>query len=127
MATAQIDAKTSAHRGIRSYSTNYTTAHNAATGSIDGFICVGQSYAAPSYSIYRYFMTFDISTAEIPSNALLQSAYLRVYYTGNPSGFSSQFQIIIKKGDPLTYPHYPLVVGDYYYDYYTGNGGDVDT
>ena len=129
MATAQIDAKASDHRGLKTYNTNYTTAHNAANGSISGYdwIGVGQAYTGGYYNIYRYFMTFDISTAEIPSNALLQSAYLRVYYTGNPSGFSSQFQIIIKKGDPLTYPHYPLVVGDYYYDYYTGNGGDVDT
>jgi len=127
MAVAQVDAKTSAHRGLLGNSANYTTAHNAATGSISGSVGVGQAYAGGYYTIFRYFMTFDISSAEIPSNALIQSAYLRVRYTGNPSGYTNQFQIIIKKGDPLTYPHYPLVVGDYYYDYYTSNGGDVDT
>lgn len=129
MAEAQITAKTSAHRGLRGRHSNYTTAHNAESGSIKAgdYLGVGQTYSLGSYSIYRYCATFDISSAEIPADALIQSVYLRMRYTGDPSGYTNQFQVIIKKGVTSDYPHYPSVEGDYYYLNYTGNGGSINT
>jgi len=129
MTVAQVSAKASTQRTIYMSSTNYTTAHHSTTGILSDLTddCVGQGKVGSTYYIFRNFNTFDISSAEIPANALIQSVKLRLGYVYNPSGFTHPFQIIIKKGVTSDYPHYPLVVGDYHYLKYTDNGGSIET
>jgi len=39
---------------------------------------------------------------------------------------TQSFNLIIQNGQP-TYPHIPMKNGDYYYNYYTGNGGSISS
>lgn len=84
-------------------------------------VAVGQSGSAP-YVIYRGFLFFD--TSIIPYDANITSANLTIY--GSDDYSTTDFDITIQNGQP-TYPHDPLVAGDYYQAHYSGNGGSVST
>jgi PKD repeat protein len=76
----------------------------------------------PIYFIYRGFVYFD--TSSIPSNDLIDSVTLKLY---KDSDFSiTDFDIVVQNGQP-TYPHTPMVPGDYNKNHYSGNGGSLNT
>lgn len=83
---------------------------------------VGQFYFDPHYVIHRTALYFD--TSSIPDGATITAAYLKVY--GYWDSSVTDFNITIQNGMP-TYPHDPLVSGDYYYDNYSSDGGSLST
>jgi hypothetical protein len=125
-ATAETSAtfysSTSDGSVYKSQSAAYATVHDATTGSIFGPIIIGQDYGGSSRIIYRGFVFFD--TSSIPSNATITSATLSLY--GWEDDSTRDFIITIQNGQP-TYPHDPLVAGDYYYVNYSGDGGTFNT
>lgn len=108
---------------------SYTTARNSEAGeNIDrttGFIVIGQyGEVSPStnYYIYRGFLFFD--TGSIPSVVIIISAHLSVW--GYYDESEVDFYVVVQSGQP-TYPHDPLVAGDYDRLHYSGNGGQFYT
>ena len=83
---------------------------------------VGQAYDGSNYHIYRGFLYF--STSAIPDGATILSANLTLYMKLAPS--APAFDLTVQNGQP-TYPHMPMQSGDYYYMYYTGDGGKIST
>jgi hypothetical protein len=71
--------------------------------------------------IGRCFLFFN--TSSIPDGATIQSATLGLY--GKLDISVQDFNITIQTGQP-TYPHGPLVVGDYNKTHYSGDGGKFD-
>jgi len=111
---------------IYKYNSNYNTAWTSSTGtvidSVD-FIRTGQyKNKLGTYYIWRGFLFFN--TSSLPSNAYITQATLSVYKKSDSS--STDFDIVIQNGQP-TYPHDPLQIGDYNKNYYSGNGGSLNT
>jgi len=104
-------------------STDYETVHDAATADARDDITeenfVGQGLA---YYIYRSYLYFD--TSLLPDNANITSVVLSIYISNDYS--YTDFNVTVQSGQP-TYPHIPLQLSDYYYGYYTGNGGSRNT
>ena len=102
-------------------STNWSTAreassadgyHNFADGHID--LCVNTS----SVMISRAFLYFD--TSDIPDNALITSAKLRLYAQNTIQSFDMYIYV-----DPeLNPPHKPPVTSDWNYSYYSHLASD---
>jgi hypothetical protein len=109
-------------------SSNYETAWSAEEGSVfseDSYISVGQSKVAtfpPDYRIRRGFFIFD--TSELPSNAYIDNATLSLYKKDDYS--TTDFTITVQNGQP-DFPHDPLEESDYNKEYYSGNGGELNT
>jgi hypothetical protein len=106
---------------------NYATAHDSATGTIVDTTTtsiVSQHYSAmfPWYHMYRSFEFFD--TSGLGSGATLSSGNLSIW--GSLDLSTTDFYITIQNGQP-TYPHNPLVGGDFLYSQYSGNGGQLTT
>lgn len=98
---------------------NYATAHDDTTGNVSKLPTsyIGQYYT-DTYRIYRFAFGFD--TSDIPSAALIKSAYL-TFYTATT--MTATIDVIIKNGKP-TYPTIPTPVDvDYKIANYSGNGG----
>lgn len=98
---------------------NYTTAHDAATGTVNKYdhSRIGQYLSAGIYRIYRCAFGFD--TSALADDALIQSASITGY---SATGAEAACPVILKDGTP-TYPTIPTpVVGDYEYANYSGNG-----
>jgi len=78
------------------------------------------------YTVYRGYIYFN--TRAIPSNATIDSAYLRLkisqvsFYNTSVNNFD----LVLQNGQP-TYPHIPLAYSDFYRGYYSGNGGSIST
>jgi hypothetical protein len=108
--------------------TDYTRGQTATTGTVNSsgqFITIGQKKVTGipvTYYVYRGFVFFN--TSALPSNAYLDNATLSLYKKDDYS--TTDFSITIQNGQP-TYPHSPLQSGDYYKNYYSGNGGTYDT
>ena len=103
---------------------NYNTAWDSSTGTVVdslGYFYIGQRTGLGS-RIDRGFVFFN--TSSIPSNMAITSATLSLYKNGDYS--TTDFDITIQNGQP-TYPHDPLVSGDYDKDHYSGNGGSLNT
>jgi hypothetical protein len=101
----------------------YSTVHDAATGTISdtgNYVAVGQLISP--YTIYRGSLFFD--TSSLPNDAVIDSAILSVYVTDDYS--TTDFNVTVQNGQP-TYPHDPIVSGDYYYQNYAGAGGTRGT
>jgi hypothetical protein len=96
---------------------------NAATFSI-GQKCesMGPPPPPPLYFIYRGCVYFD--TSSIPSTDLIDSVTLKLYKDSDYS--TTDFDIVVQDGQP-TYPHAPMVPGDYDKSHYSGNGGSLNT
>lgn len=108
----------------------YDTAHDAAEGDTirdtEIVFDIGQHYSGPPYyySIQRAFLFFD--TSLIPADAIITAAVLRFMTPGVTLNGGPHLDIVIRNGQP-TYPHDPLVKGDYYHGHYSGNGGSWNT
>jgi len=106
---------------------NYTVAWESPVGYnfIDylQYFRIGQQFeAGPFYTIHRAFVFFD--TSIIPDDINITSATLSLY--GKIDYSDTDFNITIQNGQP-TYPHDPIVLGDYNKAYYSGNGGNAST
>lgn len=101
---------------------SYGVTRNASTGTVDGSganLYVGQRYVADIYMVYRTALYFD--TSIIPDNATITSAILSIYISTDGTS-TSEFNFTVQNGQP-TYPHSPLVSGDYLHTHYDGDGG----
>lgn len=111
----------------RTIASLYWSARNATTGDgspsdTDSTATIGQQLSAGYYTVYRGYLYFD--TSLVPSEATIDNATLSVKVaTTLPT---ADFNLSIQNGQP-TYPHTPLEIGDYYYDRYSGDGGNVST
>lgn len=105
-----------------SYSTTRTQSAADYATSITPAINVGQRYDGSTYYIARTAVGFD--TSALPDNAVISASALYLY--GSWTNLGTNFNITIQNGMP-TYPHEPVQVGDYYYTYYAGNGGQLYT
>jgi hypothetical protein len=106
---------------------SYSTVQSASTGTVDSsssYLTIGQKKIAlgPTYYIYRGFVLFN--TSALPSNAYLDNATLSIYKKDDYS--TTDFNITIQNGQP-TYPRNPMQSSDYNKNYYSGNGGTLDT
>lgn len=93
--------------------------------SAQNILEVGQYYefdVPPYYEIYRSFLYFN--TADIPDSATITGATLglRKFYCDT----TPTFAIVVQNGQP-TYPHDPLVAGDWDSSYYSDNGGSENS
>jgi hypothetical protein len=109
--------------------TNYNTVRNATSGTVNSsgtYITIGQKkqpgIPTSTYFIYRGFVFFN--TSALPLNAYLDNATLSIYKKDDYS--TTDFDITIQNGQP-TYPHNPMQSGDYNKNYYSGNGGTLNT
>lgn len=85
---------------------------------------IGQDYGDYyGYQIFRSFVYFD--TSAIPALATIDSAALSLKLIHDFSN-TTDFNVTIQSGMP-TYPHDPLVTGDFYYNWYSGDGGSRNT
>ncbi len=106
---------------------NYNTVRSALSGTVNStrsYISIGQwkTGLPATYYIYRGFVFFN--TSALPSNAYLDNATLSVYKKDDYS--ATDFDITIQNGQP-TYPHNPMQSSDYNRNYYSGNGGTLNT
>ncbi len=114
---------------ISNYSTSYTTVQSAPAGTVSSSsttIYIGQSkflsFPNPIYHIYRGYLMFN--TSSLPENAYITDAYISLYKHSDYS--ANDFTITVQNGQP-TYPHIPLASTDYNKNYYSGNGGGLNT
>lgn len=105
----------------------YATAHDAAVAdavaSIWDWWHIGQYFSSGNYYIYRAFLYFD--TSGIPDDAIILSAVLKFHLVDDQS--DDDFNIVIRRNTPGTYPSDPLVTSDFDYTFYTGDGGSLHT
>ena len=83
-------------------------------------------YADPSHcaaSAYRSGLFFD--TSSLPDDATVTAAALKFTTYQVLEDFGS-FTIVAQNGGS-TYPHTPMVAGDYSYTLYSGNGGTISS
>ena len=120
---------------IYHYNINYEICQEAELGiaieDTDDFLVIGYTYANVIdpplgwvHMIYRSFLFFD--TSVIPQNATIINAYLKGVWSPDLSQIETEFDIIIQDGQP-TYPHNPLILGDYSKNHYSNNGGSINT
>lgn len=117
----------SADSHIANSNADYNIAHDAVTGGIHNVnsdsLNIGQVLGyGPTYIVYRGFVFFD--TSSIPAGSHIINAVLSIKISNNAS--SQDFDIVIRNGQP-TYPHSPLVEGDYLHSHYSGDGGSVSS
>ena len=107
---------------LTQYHATYSTARNASTGGYELRPSIGQWYDGVFYYIWRSYLHFD--TSILPSNANITEAKICLYL--HTDSTTTDFNITIQTGGS-TYPHFPLEGGDYFTDYYSGDGGTFDT
>ena len=111
---------------------SYAVVHDAATGIVgevgtalhalqEAYYPGGDDTKTPvGFLIYRGFLFFDCT--DLPDNAIITVATLNV-----PVGYylnKNDFYIVVQSGAP-TYPHNPVVSGDYDCSHYSGNYGQL--
>jgi hypothetical protein len=124
---------TSSADGRISWSVPFATGYNAlwvaTTGTVtdtDTLLVIGQHYnvGTAAYEMYRSSVYFD--TSDIPDDATISSATLKLY--GDTDGTATNdFLITAQTGTNSTYPHNPLLTGDYDKSNYSGNGSATTT
>ena len=104
---------------------NYYDAHDALTGTVDsgGTYQVGGQYFFYEYiyGIFRSITHFD--TSALPDDAQITSAILSLYIQTDVS--TTDFSITVQSS--TNYPHNPIQASDYYYGYYSTEGGSRST
>ncbi len=103
------------------YNTAWTNANGAFYPGTWGYFIVGQLRSS-QYFINRAALYFD--TSGLSSNATITAAILKLYGCSDQSNPDFNLQLV---NGQTTYPHDPLVVGDYNKSYYSGNGGILST
>jgi hypothetical protein len=101
---------------------SYLAAWTATSGTVYSTATtmkIGQIYA---YQIARGFVYFDASS--LPDGATITAATLSLYVSSDAS--TTDFDVTVQNGQP-TYPHNPLIEGDYYKSYYSDDGGSSST
>jgi len=125
MPTVTIYGSTSDAYGYQR-NTAYSAVHDdtSAYGTIgsSNYIKVGQYTDSTYFYIYRSYIYFD--TSSIPVGAVITSARLslRVYTDSS----DTDFDVVIQNGQPNR-PQDPPDNTDFYYGYYSGDGGSVNT
>lgn len=103
---------------------NYIVCRTAASAAVANttspHVVIENDYVAPSYTIRRGYLYFDTS---LLSGFVITAATLNVYLDAKDDTDNESIQI--QSGMP-TYPHEPLVVGDYDLANYAGDGGSKD-
>jgi hypothetical protein len=110
---------------IYTSNSNYYTTRNATSGTVASSastLYIGQRKFGSTYFIYRGFVMFN--TTALPSNAYIDSATVSLYKNSDYS--TTDFSITAQNGQP-TYPHSPLQSTDYNKNYYSGDGGSLNT
>jgi hypothetical protein len=109
--------------------TAWDTAHDAASGDFFNYtstylwgVDVDGMFSSSTYTmnIYRSFLFFDTS---VLSGLEITNVDLKLY----PYRYSADFgawTLVVTNGQP-TYPHNPIVAGDYLYTHYSGSGGTL--
>ena len=80
--------------------------------------------ATPAWGIERTFLYID--TSALPTDAIIIKAVLSIYVKDKYISPGYDFDVVVQNGQP-TYPHTPLVAGDFLYSHYSGDGGSVNT
>lgn len=114
-----------------SAASSWSSTHDASSGdvgqgSVYAYVKVATNYYAPAAwytDIFRAFVFFD--TAAIPDGSSITSANLQLYVVFKITNLGA-FDTIIQGGMP-TYPHDPVVVGDYKYSWYSGDYGQLNS
>lgn len=102
--------------------TNWATTRDATTGTINntGFaIALWVRRITGNYYVYRPCLYYDTSGL---SGFTVTSANLSLYMTDKWNQVSAAWTLQITNGQP-TYPHDPMVAGDYNQTHYSGVGG----
>jgi hypothetical protein len=109
------------------YNATYSVVWGGTTGTVtntDLYLYLGQLRTGPGtrYFVYRGYLYFN--TSLIPDTAIISSA--NVSLRGINDYSTKDFDITIQSGMP-TYPHDPLVTGDFDKTNYSGNGGSLNS
>lgn len=108
------DTSAGQYSGIRTQaSANVTYTNPVAVGQLKGDF----------FEVMRGYLYFD--TSVIPIGANVTAATLKLY--GEEDDSTADFNIVVQTATNATYPHDPLQAGDYDYNQYTGNGGQLNT
>lgn len=123
MAGSKTIVASNASRAMRRSGSNYITQHNYATADdLSTTLYIQQwSIGGGEYLIWRLALIFD--TSDIPAGAKILTAIIQV--KPNAAGVvDKNWSVVIRNGQ-ATYPHNPVVVGDYLYSHYSGDGGSI--
>jgi hypothetical protein len=107
--------------GGANYATVQATANANSVSDTDTYFYVGQYDFSNVYSCERAFLMYDTSAL---AGKTITNAYLNIY--GGLDQSDTDFNITVTNGAP-TYPHNPVVLGDYSISHYAGNGGALST
>ena len=124
-----IDLSTSASDGFMyAYDAVYATARTAASANsaqqTTPSLNVGQALSYGEYYIHR--PALFVNTASVPDTATITASSLWLAGIASADRSDTEFSIQVQSGMP-TYPHDPLVVSDFSYTHYSGNGGTFST
>ena len=111
---------------LYAFSYAYAMAHDSRTGiqlTLTNWAVGGQWNTSGLYYVWRAFPYFD--TASIPVDATIKSANISIYITSDNS--TTDFNVTLQTAFSQAMPHEPVETTDFYYNYYTGNGGSRNT
>lgn len=124
----EVFYSTSSDGQVRNTGYVYQTVWNASSGDSIGntsdVLIVENHVSGGLYCIFRCFLFFN--TSSLPDNATILSATLSLHGILGYDYSEVDFNITVQNGQP-TYPHDPLVLGDFARGNYSGNGGFLDT
>ena len=122
---------------------DYNTAHNAEVADViftteipAGYLLgIGYVYCKGTldpeqwpadwhHTIYRTYLYFD--TSSIPVHATITDAKLYIYKHDMSSSITDAFDVVIQNGQP-DYPSDPLTKNDYNKNFYSNNGGSINS
>jgi len=105
---------------LRAVSTDYSTVHNAASGSMIESNQIGQQKWGTEYRIYRSPGLWD-------TTGIISDGVGSVALCGNHLGaLIADFKIVVQSGQP-TFPHSPVIGVDYDKTNYGDIGGESET
>jgi len=109
---------------------DWDAVHDATTGELDATsdeMGIGVRYitgiGGNAVRIWRGYFYFD--TSGIPADATIISAILSLYIKTDSTFNAYAWSLVIQAGTSSTYPHDPLVAGDYLYTQYSGDYGSL--
>jgi hypothetical protein len=107
----------------RDFPTSYTTIHNLTSGDhVAPSNYIGQLRDEYGWMIFRGFVIFD--TRSLPADSKIISAVLQIYGARDES--DTDFAVVVQKGSS-GHPKTILSKADFYYGYYSGDGGRLST